>query len=138
MSTHEVTYANPAEIPPPVGRFSWIATAPAGTETIYVSGVVPIGEDGGLAHAGDFAAQAALVYDTLAAALSSAGSSMRSLLHLRTYLTSEDHWVALRDARELAFERHGIELPPPSTGVVVSGLWAGCLLEVEAIAARVS
>jgi enamine deaminase RidA (YjgF/YER057c/UK114 family) len=119
-----VTYSNPAELPAPVGRFSWIATAPAGTETIYVSGVVPIAEDGGVAHDGDFAAQAELVYDTLAAALSSAGSSMRSLL--------------LRDARDLAFERHRIEVPPPSTGLVVSGLWHGCLIEVEAIAARAS
>jgi enamine deaminase RidA (YjgF/YER057c/UK114 family) len=133
-----VTYSNPAELPAPVGRFSWIATAPADTEAIYVSGVVPIADDGGLAHDGDFAAQAALVYDTLAAALGSAGSSMRSLLHLRTFLTSEDHWVPLRDARDLAFERHGIEVPPPSTGVVVSGLWHGCLIEVEAIAAKAS
>jgi 2-iminobutanoate/2-iminopropanoate deaminase len=136
VSTPEVTYANPAELPAPVGRFSWIATAPAATETIYVSGVVPIAADGGLAHDGDFAAQAALVYETLATALSGAGSSMRSLLHLRTFITSAEHWVDLRDARELAFERHGIEEPPPSTGVVVSGLWAGCLIEVEAIAAK--
>jgi 2-iminobutanoate/2-iminopropanoate deaminase len=132
----QVTYANPAELPAPVGRFSWISTAPAGTETIYVSGVVPIAEDGGVAHDGDFAAQAAVVYDTLATALASAGSSMGSLLHLRTFITSADNWVPLRDARDLAFERHGIEEPPPSTGVVVSGLWGNCLIEVEAIAAK--
>jgi enamine deaminase RidA (YjgF/YER057c/UK114 family) len=115
-----------------------MATAPAGVETIYVSGIVPVADDGGVAHPGDFAAQAALVYDTLATALTSAGSSMRSLLFLRTYLTSADNWVDLRDARDLAFERHGIEAPPPSTGLVVSGLWGNCLLEVEAVAAKVS
>ena len=64
---------NPPEFPTPIAPYS--AGAKAGN-TVYVSGVLPLGEGGVVLHPGDAAAQTRVVLDTIATTLAAAGASL--------------------------------------------------------------
>lgn len=64
---------NPPEFPKPIAPYS--AGAKAGN-TVYVSGVLALGEGGVVLHPGDAAAQTRVVLDTIATTLAAAGASL--------------------------------------------------------------
>lgn len=64
---------NPPEFPTPIAPYS--AGAKAGN-TVYVSGVLALGEGGVVLHPGDAAAQSRVVLDTIATTLAAAGASL--------------------------------------------------------------
>ncbi|WP_293875687.1 MULTISPECIES: Rid family hydrolase [unclassified Sphingomonas] len=64
---------NPPEFPTPIAPYS--AGAKAGN-TVYVSGVLALGEGGVVLHPGDAAAQTRVVLDTIATTLAAAGARL--------------------------------------------------------------
>lgn len=64
---------NPPEFPTPIAPYS--AGAKAGN-TVYVSGVLALGEGGVVLHPGDAAAQTRVVLDTVATTLAAAGATL--------------------------------------------------------------
>lgn len=64
---------NPPEFPTPIAPYS--AGARAGN-TVYVSGVLALGEGGMVLHPGDVAAQTRVVLDTIRTTLAAAGATL--------------------------------------------------------------
>lgn len=129
-----ITFLNPDGTPPPVGQYSNVVKVGPATATLHVAGQLPVDESANVVHPGDFAAQAELVWDLLASALTSAGSSLDLAVSIRAYLTSDDDFPAFRDSRAAAFQRHGVVAPPAATTVVVKSLYGGALIELDAVA----
>ena len=67
---------NPPQFPAPIAPYS--AAARAGN-TVYVSGVLALGEGGAVLHAGDAAAQTRHVLETIKTTLEAAGATMADI-----------------------------------------------------------
>ena len=94
-------------------------------DTVYVSGH-------GVNTTADVRKQTAAVLDRIEKCLQSAGSSMRNALKCNVYLKNLDDYAAMN---EVYRGRFGPE-PPVRTCVAVAGIpLAGCLVEIEVIAA---
>ncbi|MGL5819135.1 MAG: RidA family protein [Phycicoccus sp.] len=104
----------------------------SGAESIvFVSGQVAYDERGGVAHPGDFVAQARATFTALGAQVEAAGARLDHIVKLTIYL------VDLRDRDDLRVVREEFfgGTAPAATLVGVTGLaLPGLLLEVEAIA----
>ncbi|MGL4175993.1 MAG: RidA family protein [Dermatophilaceae bacterium] len=103
-----------------------------GAESIvFVSGQVAYDDRGGVAHAGDFAAQARATFAALRAQVEAAGAGVDDIVKLTIYL------VDLRDRDQLRVIRDDFfgGRAPAATLVGVTGLaLPGLLLEIDAIA----
>ena len=62
---------------------------------ITVSGTAPLGPDGGTVGKGDASIQARRCLEIIAAALETAGASLRHVVRTRTLLTRIDDWQAV-------------------------------------------
>lgn len=104
----------------------------SGAQTIvFISGQVAYDEKGGVAHSGDFAAQARATYAALKAQVEAAGGTVASIVKLNTYLVDIRHRGELAAIREEVLGKKA----PASTLVGVTALaQPGWLIEVEAIA----
>jgi enamine deaminase RidA (YjgF/YER057c/UK114 family) len=129
----DIAYENPATLDPPVGQYSNLAIVPATAKIVHVAGQLPVDAQAQVI-APDFETQAAAVFAQLATALEAAGTSMASLASVNTYLVDDGDLPAFRDARRRAFERYGVDPPPPATTVIVRGLLGGSRIEVSAVA----
>jgi enamine deaminase RidA (YjgF/YER057c/UK114 family) len=100
---------------------------------LFLSGQVAYTPDGGVAHPGDFKAQARGAYQAIKALVESQGGSIGNVIKLTTFVTDMKYRPDLGAVREEFFGKKG----PASTLVEVSALahpdW---LIEVEAIAVR--
>jgi aminoacrylate peracid reductase len=67
---------NPPQFPKPIAPYS--AAAKAG-DTVYVSGVLALGEGGAVLHVGDAAAQTRHVLKTIETTLAAAGATMADI-----------------------------------------------------------
>ena len=67
---------NPPQFPTPIAPYS--AGAKAGN-TVYVSGVLALGEGGVVLHPGDAAAQTRVVLDTIRTTLAAAGATLEDV-----------------------------------------------------------
>jgi enamine deaminase RidA (YjgF/YER057c/UK114 family) len=132
-----VSFQNPPHLHQPVGQYSQLSFVPAGTTLVHVAGQLPMRPDGSLL-APDFDGQAEAVFAMLADAIDAAGSSMTSIVYLRTYLVRDSDYPAFKAVRARVFERHGMTEPPPATTITVAGLVAGSLIELDATAAVVA
>ena len=98
---------------------------------LFLAGQVAYDKDGGVAHRGDFKAQAREALRALKALCEAQGGSMNSIVKLNTYLTDIRYRADLVPIREEFFGKKG----PASTLVQVSALahpdW---MIEIEAIA----
>jgi enamine deaminase RidA (YjgF/YER057c/UK114 family) len=98
---------------------------------LFLSGQVAYTAEGGVAHRGDFQAQARGAYDAIKALVESQGGTMANIVKITTYVTDMRYRVDLAPLREQYFGKKG----PASTLVEVAALahpdW---LIEVEAIA----
>lgn len=96
---------------------------------LYVSGQLPVGDDGEIVT-GDAAAQAHVCFDNVERVLHGFGARLSDVVRITAYLTDLDDYVAYNRVRG---DRFGDSLPA-STAVQIVGLVGGAHLEVEAIA----
>jgi reactive intermediate/imine deaminase len=101
--------------------------------TIYVSGQVAYNAEGQLVGEGDIQAQTRQVFQNIKEILAAAGSDMRDIIKINTYITDQSKFMDMLAVRKEIFGDN----PPASTAVVVAGLaFPGLLIEVEAIAIK--
>ena len=105
-----------------------------GGETIlYLSGQVAYDDKGGVAHPGDFKAQARAALQAVKAQVEAGGGTMANIVKVNTYLTDIRHRADYGPIREEFFGKN--KKMPASTLVAVSALaQPEFLIEVEAVA----
>ncbi len=103
-----------------------------GAQTIlFLAGQVAYDKSGGVAHRGDFTAQARSVFASIKALVEAKGGTLANVVKLNTYVTDIRHRPQFRVVREEFFGAKG----PASTMVEVTHLAEpDYLIEVEAIA----
>jgi 2-iminobutanoate/2-iminopropanoate deaminase len=98
---------------------------------VFVSGVVPVDENGSLVGGDDVVAQTRRVFENLGAVLAAAGATFADVVKVTVFLTDVDDRPLINTVRQEAFG----PARPASTLVGVSGLAVpGAKIEVEAIA----
>jgi reactive intermediate/imine deaminase len=115
-------------VPPPVAPF---AHATAAGESLYVTGQMPTGLDGGLV-AGGIVEQTDQVMRNLARVLELVGGTLEHVAQVRAYLLDWGDYAAFNAAYAAWFPKR----LPSRTCVGVSGLAAGALVEVDLVAWR--
>jgi 2-iminobutanoate/2-iminopropanoate deaminase len=101
--------------------------------TIYVSGQIAYDSTGHLVGEGDMKAQTRQVFDNIKSILESAGSGLKDIVKINTYITDGSKFMDMLATRSEIFGND----PPASTAVVVAALaFPGLLIEVEAIAIK--
>jgi len=105
-----------------------------GGETIlYLSGQVAYDDKGGVAHPGDFKAQARAALQAVKAQVEAGGGTMANIVKVNTYLTDIRHRADYGPIREEFFGKN--KKMPASTLVAVTALaQPEFLIEIEAIA----
>ena len=99
--------------------------------TVYVSGLDAIGDDGAMRCPGDMAGQLRVIYAKLAEILTAAGGSLDDVVMTREYVITFDDYRSTAQVRRDVFR----EPFPAAVGVLVSGLvHEGALIELEAVA----
>ena len=98
---------------------------------LFLSGQVAYTADGGVAHRGDFKAQARGAFEAIKALVESQGGTMSNIVKITTYVTDMGYRADLAPLREEFLGKKG----PASTLVAISALahpdW---MIEIEAIA----
>ena len=104
-----------------------------GAETVlYLSGQVAYDDNGGVAHPGDFKAQARAALQAVKAQVEAGGGTMANIVKVTTYLTDIRHRADYGPIREEFFGRN--KKMPASTLVAVTALaQPEFLIEIEAI-----
>jgi len=98
---------------------------------LFLSGQVAYTAEGGVAHAGDFKAQARGAYQAIKDLVESQGGTMANVVKITTYLTDMRYRADLAPVREQFFGKKA----PASTMVQVSALaYPDWMIEIEAIA----
>jgi 2-iminobutanoate/2-iminopropanoate deaminase len=101
--------------------------------TIYVSGQIAYDSNGKLVGEGDMKAQTRQVFDNIKSILKSAGSGLKDIVKINTYITDGSKFMDMLAVRSEIFGND----PPASTAVVVAALaFPALLIEVEAIAIK--
>ena len=103
-----------------------------GAQTVlYISGQVAYTAEGGVAHPGDFKAQAREVLQFLTAQVEAGGGTMASIVKVNTYLTDIRHRAEFAPIRQEFF---GAKMPAHTLVAVAALALPDLLIEVEAIA----
>jgi reactive intermediate/imine deaminase len=98
---------------------------------LFVSGVVPVDEDGRLVGGDDIVAQARQVFANMGAVLAAGGSTFADVVKVTVFLTDVDDRARINGVRQDVFG----ETRPASTLVEISALAIpGAKIEVEAVA----
>jgi 2-iminobutanoate/2-iminopropanoate deaminase len=101
--------------------------------TIYLSGQIAYDSSGKLVGEGDMKAQTRQVFDNIKSILASAGSGLKDIVKINTYITDGSKFMDMLAVRGEVFGND----PPASTAVVVAALaFPALLIEVEAIAIK--
>jgi enamine deaminase RidA (YjgF/YER057c/UK114 family) len=130
----QIRWINPPELGAPPG-YSQVVDVRCG-RIVFIAGQTALDRDGGLVGAGDFAAQAAQVFQNLDAALRSVDCSAANLVKLTVFLRDMADLAAYRVARNRFFASTTPPAAPAVTLVEVSKLYGpDFLIEIEAVAA---
>ncbi len=122
---------NPASISSARSNYSHAVEVPPNARTLYVSGQVPVAEDGSTPEA--IEDQVALAFDNVQTVLAEADMSLEDIVRVNVYLTDKDYFPAFRDHRNRLFTDH----KAASTAVAVEALAHPQLkVEIEAVAAK--
>ena len=121
------TYYEPAGMAESRGHYSH---ATSGAGLVFISGQLPVAQDGTVLHDATFEVQAQQVLANVAAALQGAGSSIGQLLQVRVYITDMALWPAFN----AIYAQWAGTARPARAVVPVPTLHYGCALEVEATA----
>ena len=98
---------------------------------VFVSGQVAYDKQGGVAHPGDFKAQAREAFRAVVAQVKAAGGKPANIVKLNTYLTDVRYRADLIPIREAIF---GKQLPASTLVGVTALAHPDWMIEVEAIA----
>jgi len=121
------TNYEPAGMAPPRGHYSH---ATSGAGMVFISGQLPVAQDGTVLHDAPFELQVQQVLANVASALQGAGSSIDQLLQVRVYIVD----IALWPAFNAIYSQWAGTARPARAVVPVPTLHYGCALEVEATA----
>ena len=122
-------FINPPGLTRPSGYTHVVVTSDG--RTAYIAGQVALDSAGKVVGAGNFQAQAELVFANLRRALASVDASFEDVLKTTTYITDLKNLPALREVRGKHFSS---ARPPANTLVPVSALARPeLLLEIEAV-----
>ena len=111
----------------PGGHYSH-ATAAGGF--VFVSGQLPIPPSGVKDPAMPFAQQVRVVLQNVELALAAAHASLRDVVKVTAYLTSEEHWAEFNAVYAEVFGEHR----PARAAVPVGPLHYGFQIEIDAVA----
>ena len=118
---------NPPQFPTPIAPYS--AGAKAGN-TVYVSGVLALGEGGVVLHVGDAAAQTRAVLDTIKTTLEAAGATMADIAFNHIFLKDLADYAAVNTVYAEYFPG-----PKPARYCIKAELVKpDCLVEIASIA----
>jgi enamine deaminase RidA (YjgF/YER057c/UK114 family) len=132
--TPSIVRVNPPELGTPPG-YSQIVEVSA-KRMVFIAGQTALDRDGNVVGRGDFAKQAAQVFNNLTIALSAVGCTPANLVKLTVFLTDMGNLPVYREARNRFFESVSPPAAPAVTLVEVSKLYGpDFLIEIEAIAA---
>src|SRR3954470_20368892 len=98
MDSPRADSLSPPTLPPPFG-FSHVASVTAG-RTVWVSGQLPIAADGTPAPAGDWEAQARLVFENVGRGLDGAGARWSDVVKLTYFVTDVAEVATIRAVRD--------------------------------------
>jgi len=125
---------NPPELGTPPGYSQVVELRAA--RIIFIAGQTALDRDGNVVGQGNFAAQAAQVFDNLAIALNAADCTPAHLVKMTVFLTDMNNLAAYREARNRFFAKVTPPAAPAVTLVEVSKLYGPhFLIEIEAVAA---
>jgi enamine deaminase RidA (YjgF/YER057c/UK114 family) len=134
MTAPSIARINPPELGTPPG-YSQVVEVSAG-RIIFIAGQTALDRDGNVVGKGDFAKQAAQVFDNLTIALTAARCTAANLVKLTVFLADMNNLGAYREARNRFFASVTPPAAPAVTLVEVSKLYGpDFLIEIEAIAA---
>jgi reactive intermediate/imine deaminase len=129
MTATNVRYLNPPELSTPAGYTHVVQVY--GGRTIYIAGQVAFDKSGNVVGKGDFAAQAAQVFENLKSALVAAGATFDNLVKVTTFVTDMSQMQTLRSIRAKYYGKNA----PASTLVQITKLANDDLMiEIEAVA----
>ena len=118
---------NPPQFPTPIAPYS--AAAKAGN-TVYVSGVLALGEGGIVLHVGDAAAQTRAVLETIKTTLEAAGATMADIAFNHIFLKDLADYAAFNSVYAVYFPG-----PKPARYCIKTELVKpDCLVEIASIA----
>lgn len=118
---------NPPQFPTPIAPYS--AAAKAGN-TVYVSGVLALGEGGIMLHVGDAAAQTRAVLETIKTTLEAAGATMADIAFNHIFLKDLADYAAFNSVYAEYFPG-----PKPARYCIKTELVKpDCLVEIASIA----
>jgi enamine deaminase RidA (YjgF/YER057c/UK114 family) len=133
-SASSIVRINPPELGTPPG-YSQVVEVRA-SRIIFIAGQTALDRDGNVVGQGNFAAQAAQVFDNLAIALNAADCTPAHLVKMTVFLTDMNNLAAYREARNRFFAKVTPPAAPAVTLVEVSKLYGPhFLIEIEAIVA---
>jgi enamine deaminase RidA (YjgF/YER057c/UK114 family) len=122
-------YAAPDVYDPPIYAQ---AVKVSGAQTIlYIAGQVAYTPEGGVAHPGDFKAQARAALQCLKAQVEAGGGTMADIVKVNTYLTDIRHRADYGPIREEFFGR---KMPAHTLVAVTALAQPEFLIEIEAVA----
>jgi 2-iminobutanoate/2-iminopropanoate deaminase len=111
--------------------YSQAVKVTAGETILYIAGQVAYDDKGGVAHPGDFKAQARDALQAVKAQVEAGGGTMANIVKVNTYLTDIRHRADYGPIREEFFGKK----MPASTLVAVAALaQPEFLIEIEAVA----
>lgn len=119
---------NAADAPAPAGDYAQAVEVRNAARTLYVSGQIPVGVDGGVP--GAFADQARLAWRNVAAQLHAADMTLDNLVKVTIFLSDRRYIPEYRQVRrEFLGERR------PALTCIITGIFdTAWLLEIEAVA----
>ncbi len=127
---------NPATLTKPSGySHGWEVR---GGRTVYLAGQVAFDKDGNVVGKGDLVAQFRQVCENLKVIVTSRGGTLQDIVKLTIYVLDKASYRTHREAIGAVYREYFGTHYPAMTLVEVRGLYdqdAGCLLEVEGIAA---
>lgn len=131
-----MNYFDPANVAPPMGKFSHVAIVPAGHRLAFVSGQIGADATGAIVPGG-CRAQAARTFENLEAVLDALGVGPDKIVKMLTVLVGDDSFGEFALARDEVFARwYPDGVYPAHSAAVVAALAAPELaVEIEAVVA---
>ena len=129
MSLHAIEPISTDAAPKPAGHY---AQGCAYRDLVFVSGQLPVSLEGKARADLNFDEQVRLALSNVLAIVKAAGSTPERVLKVTAFIVGVEHWPAFNAIYASVF---GASRPARSV-VPVPALHHGCLIELEAIAAR--
>ena len=118
---------NPSEFPAPIAPYS--AGAKAGN-TVYVSGVLALGEGGAVLHPGNVRLQTRHVLDTIRTTLAAAGATLEDVAMNHIFLKYLGDYAAFNEV----YAEYFPGAKPARYCIVAELVKPDCLVEIAAVA----